>query len=64
MLTPDREGIEITLAIHEGPRFKIRQLKIYERDADGKEIEPLGGRRALREIVAPRAATSSTAPSS
>ena len=49
MLTPDREGIEITLAIHEGPRYKIRQLKIYERDNDGKEIEPLGGRRALRD---------------
>lgn len=51
MLTPDREGIEITLLIHEGPRFKIRQLKVYERDADGKEVEPLGGRRALRQLV-------------
>jgi outer membrane protein insertion porin family len=51
MLTTDREGIEITVIIHEGPRFKIRQLKIYERDADGKEIEPLGGRRALRQMV-------------
>ncbi len=51
MLTPDREGIEITLAIHEGPRFKIRQLRIYERDNDGKEIEPLGGRRALRDKI-------------
>ncbi len=51
MLTPDREGIEITVAIHEGPRFKIRQLKIYERDNDGKEIEPLGGRRALRQML-------------
>jgi outer membrane protein insertion porin family len=49
MLTPDRQGIEITLAIHEGPRYKIRQLKIYERDNDGKEIEPLGGRRQLRD---------------
>ncbi|MGH7434585.1 MAG: outer membrane protein assembly factor BamA [Polyangiaceae bacterium] len=51
MLTPDREGIDITIAIHEGPRFKIRQLKVYERDADGHEIEPLGGRRALRELL-------------
>ena len=51
MLTPDREGIEITLLIHEGPRFKIRQLKVYERDVDGKEIEPLGGRKALRTLV-------------
>ena len=51
MLTPDREGIEITLAIHEGPRFKIRQLKIFERDNDGNEIEPLGGRRAIRTKI-------------
>jgi len=51
MLTPDREGIEITLLIHEGPRFKIRQLRLYERDPDGKEVEPLGGRRALRQLV-------------
>lgn len=51
MLTPDREGIEITLLIHEGPRFKIRQLKVYERDAEGREVEPLGGRRALRQLV-------------
>jgi outer membrane protein insertion porin family len=54
MLTPDREGIELALVIREGPRFKIRQLKIYERDADGKEVEPLGGRRALRQLVRAR----------
>lgn len=51
MLTPDREGIEITLVIHEGPRFKIRQLKVYERDNEGKEVEPPGGRRALRQLI-------------
>jgi outer membrane protein insertion porin family len=52
MLTPDREGIDISLSINEGPRFKIRQLKIYERDVDGKEVEPLGGRKALRQMIA------------
>lgn len=51
MLTPDREGIDISIAIREGPRFKIRQLRIYERDNDGKEVDPLGGRRALRQMV-------------
>ena len=51
MLTTDREGIEITVVIHEGPRFKIRQLKIFERDDAGNEVEPLGGRKALREMV-------------
>jgi outer membrane protein insertion porin family len=51
MLTPDREGIDISLTIHEGPRYKIRQLRIYERDNEGKEVEPIGGRRALRLMV-------------
>ena len=49
MLTPDREGIDITLAIHEGPRFKIRQLRIYERDNDGQ-----GDRAARRPARAAR----------
>jgi outer membrane protein insertion porin family len=51
MLTPDRQGIDISISIHEGPRYKIRQLRIYERDNEGKEIEPLGGRRALRLML-------------
>lgn len=51
MLTPDRTGIEVTLVIHEGPRFKIRRFQILEKDQDGKEIEPLGGRRALRQML-------------
>lgn len=51
MLTPDRGGIDIAIAIHEGPRYKIRQLRVYERDNEGKEVEPLGGRRALRQMV-------------
>ena len=51
MLTPDRSGIEITLTITEGPQYKIRQLRVYERDASGREVEPIGGRRHLREMV-------------
>ena len=50
-LTPDRTGIELTLSLVEGPQYKIRRLRVYEVDADGKEVEPLGGRRALREMV-------------
>jgi outer membrane protein insertion porin family len=51
MLTPDRTGIEITVGITEGPRYRIRQLRIYERDEDGREVEPVGGRRHLREMI-------------
>ncbi|HVY29817.1 MAG TPA: outer membrane protein assembly factor BamA [Polyangiaceae bacterium] len=51
MLTPDRTGIEITITIDEGPRYKIRQLRVYERGEGGKEVEPIGGRRNLRMMV-------------
>lgn len=50
-LTPDRTGIEVTLHVVEGPQFKIRRLRVYEIDDNGREVEPLGGRRALREMV-------------
>lgn len=50
-LTPDRTGIEVTLSLVEGPQYKIRRLRIFEVDADGREVEPLGGRRALREML-------------
>lgn len=51
MLTPDGDGVEISVPITEGPRFKIRKLRVYESDAEGKEVEPLGGRAALRSKV-------------
>jgi len=51
MLTPDRTGIEIAITIEEGPRYKIRQLRVYERGEGGKEVEPIGGRRNLRMMV-------------
>lgn len=54
MLTPDRSGIEIAITINEGPRYKVRSIRIYERDADGREVEPIGGRRGLRELVTAR----------
>ncbi|HEY1956256.1 MAG TPA: outer membrane protein assembly factor BamA [Polyangiaceae bacterium] len=52
MLTTDREGIDITIIIHEGPRFKIRRLDIYEESADGSHhVDPLPGRKKLREMI-------------
>jgi outer membrane protein insertion porin family len=51
MLTPDRSGIEVSITIDEGPRFRIRQLRVYERGPDGGEVEPIDGRRNLRMMV-------------
>jgi outer membrane protein insertion porin family len=51
MLTPDRSGIEVSLTINEGPRFKIRQLRVFEVGLDGEELDPLVGRRTLRMMV-------------
>lgn len=51
MLTPDRSGIEISVTIVEGPRYRIRQLRVYERGPNGDEVEPINGRRHLRNMV-------------
>jgi outer membrane protein insertion porin family len=51
MLTPDRNGIELTIVINEGPQYKIRSLRIFEIDKNGKEVEPIDGRRHLREMI-------------
>lgn len=51
MLTPDRSGIEISLTIEEGPRYRIRQLRVFERGEQGDEVEPINGRRHLRNLV-------------
>lgn len=54
MLTPDRSGIDIAITIDEGPRYRIRKLQVQEVDEDGREVEPLGGRRKIRELVRAR----------
>lgn len=51
MLTPDRAGIEVSVTIDEGPRFKIRQFRVFEKGPDGREVEPLEGRRHLRNMI-------------
>lgn len=50
-LTPDRRFIDITIPLSEGPRFRIGRLRVVEQDEDGEEVEPLGGRRQVRELV-------------
>jgi outer membrane protein insertion porin family len=51
MLTPDRNGIEVSITVDEGPRYKIRQLRVYEKGPGGAEVEPIDGRRNLRMMV-------------
>ncbi len=51
MLTPDRSGMELSVTIDEGPRYRIRRLRVFERGPDGREVEPIGGRRRLRGLV-------------
>ncbi|MGZ3477948.1 MAG: outer membrane protein assembly factor BamA, partial [Polyangiales bacterium] len=55
MLTPDREGIEVVIIIEEGPQFSVKRLDVYEVDENGKDVEPLGGRKHLRSLVTMKA---------
>jgi outer membrane protein insertion porin family len=50
-LSPDRRFIDLTIPVNEGPRFRIGRLGVREIDADGQPVDPLGGRRALRELI-------------
>ncbi len=50
-LSPDRQFIDIVINVREGPRYRIGRLRVMEVDDEGNEVEPLGGRRALREKV-------------
>jgi outer membrane protein insertion porin family len=50
-LTPDRQQIDITVPVQEGPRFKIGRLRVIEYGESGSEIDPLGGRRTVREKI-------------
>ncbi len=50
-LTPDRRYIDITIPIVEGPRFRVSKVSVSEVDARGKKVEPLAGRKNLREQI-------------
>jgi outer membrane protein insertion porin family len=54
-LTPDRRNIDITVPVEEGPRYRISQLRVRELDEAGEEIDPLEGRRAMRERITAQA---------
>jgi outer membrane protein insertion porin family len=50
-LTADRHYIDITVPVKEGPRFRVGRVKAAELDEQGNEIDPLEGRKKLRESV-------------
>lgn len=50
-LTSDRQYIDITIPVKEGPRFRVGRVRAIELDENGNEIEPLEGRKQLREKV-------------
>lgn len=50
-LTSDRRYIDITIPVKEGPRFRVGRVRAVELDDQGNEIEPLEGRKRLRENV-------------
>lgn len=50
-LTSDRRYIDITIPVKEGPRFRVGRVRVLETDEQGNEIEPLEGRKRLRESV-------------
>jgi outer membrane protein insertion porin family len=50
-LTADRRYIDITVPVTEGPRFQLGHIRVTELDETGEEIDPLGGRRTLREMI-------------
>jgi outer membrane protein insertion porin family len=50
-LTADRQHIDITIPVEEGPRYKIGLMRVTEIDEEGREVEPLGGRERLKGMI-------------
>ncbi|MEI8256608.1 MAG: outer membrane protein assembly factor BamA, partial [Deltaproteobacteria bacterium] len=50
-LSSDRRFLDITVFVREGQRYRLGRVRVAEIDADDQEIEPLGGRRRVREML-------------
>jgi outer membrane protein insertion porin family len=50
-LSSDRRWLDITLPVREGPRYRVGRVAVQEVDDESNEIEPLGGRRRVREML-------------
>ena len=51
-LTPDRKYVDITIPVKEGPRYKIGEVTVVERNDEGEEIKTLKSEKKLRRSIA------------
>jgi outer membrane protein insertion porin family len=50
-LSADRRWLDITIPVREGPRYQVGRVQLVEQDEESNEVEPLGGRRRVREML-------------
>ncbi len=50
-LSADRRWISIVIPVVEGPVYTLRRVAVREIGRGGDEVEPLGGRAAVRDLV-------------
>ena len=50
-LSSDRRYLDVTIFVREGARYRVGRLHVREIDESDQEIEPLGGRRRVREML-------------
>jgi outer membrane protein insertion porin family len=50
-LSSDRRYLDITIFVREGARYRLGRVHVTEIDENDQPIEPLGGRRRVREML-------------
>lgn len=50
-LTTDRQHVDIMIPVTEGPRFRVKDIRVREIDQGGNEVEPITSAQALRGKV-------------
>ncbi|MDH3201932.1 MAG: outer membrane protein assembly factor BamA [Myxococcales bacterium] len=50
-LTADRKYVDITIPVQEGPRFRIRNVDVVEKDDVGNEVETIAPKAELRGAI-------------
>ncbi len=50
-LTADRKYVDITIPVEEGPRFRVRNIDVVEKDEAGNEVETIRPKDVLRDEI-------------